>query len=183
MRFQSALLTLVVVASAAIGSPSFKRDGVTVLADVNGMGTAINDFNTACVAFPSTGGTLPQANNILAKAKALGTAINKGTTDATASVAYTESQSAAIVTATKNLEGPFATALGSLEAKKAALLGLPVGGIRDLIINDLNTLKNATNAFGIATLHNTSDDQQGNGQAVLTLFLNGFISCIAFFSS
>ncbi|TDL16275.1 hypothetical protein BD410DRAFT_808252 [Rickenella mellea] len=182
MRFQFALTTLVVVASAAIASPSFKRDGTLVLADISVIEAAINDWGDAWAAYPTTGGTSTQDNvchantsiNIVEKEQAFGTAIIKATTDATASPPFSEFQSAAIVAATERLKDPLAATFGAITSKIKRLI-LSIHGAN----RDPWALSNATHDFGVASLQKISADQQGNEMAVFTEIFNEFDNFIA----
>ncbi|TDL13625.1 hypothetical protein BD410DRAFT_846762 [Rickenella mellea] len=183
MRFQSALLTLVAVASAALASPSLKRDGITVSADFTNIATDVKNFNGACLAFKNPGGTLAQANNILAAGQTLDTDIKKATTDATASPAFTVNDSATLVAQAKTIQGLVVTAVGSLIADKSAFESLPLKNATGIVASKLTVLKSDTSALGAAVLLKTSPDQQKNGQIVFTAILNQLDLGISAFTS
>ncbi|TDL14874.1 hypothetical protein BD410DRAFT_902867 [Rickenella mellea] len=180
MHFQFAPLSFVVVASAAIASSPLKRDGSTIVMDVNAFGSALDSFGSACSAFPSTGGTGAQANIIMRTMQAFNNAINKATADANRSPTFTETQSFAIVNATKTLEGKFTDALGKLEAKEEPLLAFPFGGV---IVTQLDSLKNGTIALWAAFLPKISSNQISSAEIILGFYVAGYDGAIESFDS
>ncbi|TDL14878.1 hypothetical protein BD410DRAFT_902869 [Rickenella mellea] len=180
MRFQSALLTLVVVVSTAVASsPLPKRDDGAVLEGLNAMQKATDDLRTASFAFPSKNGTLSEANDILTKLDALRTAIIKENADANASPPFTESLSAEVVAVMKNIAQPFVAALRNLDSKKPTFLQFAQADLVSLLGGSFTAILEVTDSGGWMKI---SSDQQGNYNATLNAMIEELHTSITVFS-
>ncbi|KAG5635541.1 hypothetical protein H0H81_010903 [Sphagnurus paluster] len=154
MRFSSVIvLASFIVSSFASTAADIKADIVTITARINTLDTSIT-------AFAVPGGTLTQALAIHNNAVTLGTALDKGTTDATNvtpnPVSPTDGR--AILTALEATETTISRALTNIVARKAAFNALPIGGIPALVKQDLANLSASTTKFEAALIAAASAD-------------------------
>ncbi|PVH72629.1 hypothetical protein DL98DRAFT_609861 [Cadophora sp. DSE1049] len=136
------------VAAISIGlatcSPVAKRDAALVLTDLQNVGTALNSLTTAVNAY---NGGLTDAITISTLGTNLDTAIKTATTDATASAAWTTSQSASITSQLGTLTPQIQATLTALVNKEPLF---DASALDPLVLSQLQTLLADSDKLGAA---------------------------------
>ncbi|KAF5324078.1 hypothetical protein D9619_011222 [Psilocybe cf. subviscida] len=149
VQLSAFFITLLTAASlAATCTASIVRRTVAqVEADIATIGKQLNSLDASIKAFPTSGGTLPQALSVHTDAVAVVGALKTATTDINANDVFNTPNAQTILTSITNLLPTIKDALDGVVAKKPAFAALPVGNIPPLILLDLKSLQGNTSDF------------------------------------
>ncbi|KAB8446187.1 hypothetical protein FH972_025169 [Carpinus fangiana] len=140
-------LSTIALGALATASSILPHDAATITGDISKISTGIQDLNTAITTFD--GSSLSAALAIQTKADALDKTIQTSASDAQASAALADTDSAKVYSAVAGLQQSIYDVLDNLVAKKAAFAkALPNNGAIALVKTDLNNLKRDTDYFG-----------------------------------
>ncbi|KAF7426397.1 hypothetical protein PC9H_008765 [Pleurotus ostreatus] len=137
------------VASGLAASPFFTRQGTyeEVLVAMKAVGGQVGTLHAAIQGFPSPG-TLPAGLQIHMNATALVKGLDTWTTTTSTLGQFDAPQCREQLDIVKTFRPEIEGSLTGIVEKKAAIAALPIGGIVNLIKQDLGLLNAATEKFG-----------------------------------
>ncbi|KAK0107152.1 hypothetical protein ONS95_003858 [Cadophora gregata] len=172
-----AIKNFLFLATAVTALTIGKRDTATILNDISAINSNVQTLTTAANNY---NGGLLAAIPILTAQSNLGTAIDKGTTDARATPQLSSADSQSIVAAVDRLTPSVEASLTAIRAKKARFAA---DGLTTTVQNSLATLKTKTDTFSDALIAISSSDTKATGTAQKAKIDGYFNAAIADFAS
>lgn len=179
MRFSRAVVTVLAAAAPALAAVIGARSASAIIADIDVLTTRVTTLDNDVTAFPATGGSLLAALQIHTDSVNVDNALKQATTDTLATGPLSEEDGAVILGQFQTLEPIIIHALDGVIAKKAAFAALPIGGIVNVVKQDINTLSTDTKAFENAILAIAPAAHLADAQAIIDNIDAGFARAIA----
>ncbi|KAF8862307.1 hydrophobic surface binding protein-like protein A [Acephala macrosclerotiorum] len=173
VAFKNLLFFITSASALTIG----KRDAATILSDISTIDTNVNALTTAANNY--NGGILA-ALPITSAESTLENSIKQGTTDAQATSQLSSADAQSIIAAINTLIPDIATSLTAVENKKADFAS---DGLTSIVLGDLNSLKNDTDAFADALIAIASADTETEAQSQKATIDSDFQAAIDDFAS
>jgi len=175
----SRLLFSLSLLAASFATP-VKRTVAQVEADITSISSQVTTLNNDINGFPASG--LVGALNIHNAATSLESTLGTGTSDVTSTGTFSQTDGTTILESVEAFVPTILNALTQITAKQADFAALPIGGIPALILQDLQTLKTDTDAFGAALTAAAPADLKGNATTITNEIDAGFTTAIAAYS-
>jgi len=153
-------LILAALVVSGFANPIFKRTVSVVVSDINTIDSKVTALDQSIKAFD--GKNIVAAATIHMNAQNVAKAVVQATSDIDSTARFDDDDGKTVVTAVQGVKPLIIAALEDITAKKAAFAALPVGGIIDLVENDLTTLNTNTIAFSKALSKAVPKDQVAN---------------------
>ncbi|KAJ7023287.1 hydrophobic surface binding protein [Mycena alexandri] len=174
------LLSLALVA-ASLATP-LKRTVAQIEADLTTLQSQVTSLDNNIKGFPASG--LTGALEIHDAAAGLESSLNTATSDVKATPTVSEADATTILnTVQNNIEPLVIDALTRIAGDRAAFDAQPIIGLSALVLVDLQTLKNDTDAFSNALIAAAPADLKTQATAIKTAIDAAFSKAIAAFAS
>ncbi|KAF7349330.1 Hydrophobic surface binding protein [Mycena sanguinolenta] len=174
VQFTRSFFSLCLIA-ASFAVPT-KRTVAQIEADLTSISTQVTALDNDIKGFPDS------ALTTLAAMGLLGTSLNIGTSNMKATGPLNEADATTILNSMQAIEPVIIDALTKLTAEEPAFAGLPLGGLSALVLQDLQTLKDDTDAFAAALEAAAPANLKAEATSIQSAIDAAFATAIAAFS-
>jgi hypothetical protein len=163
--------------TTAVLGATIRRDLAETLANLQSIDAATNELTANIKAWD---GSTVGAISIATSANDLGDQIDAANEDASDESVYSSADSATVISYINGTGEPdIAASLDELVTREA---DFESAGVASVVLADLQSLKNKTDAYGRTLLSITATDQQADAEAVLAQLDSDFAAAITAFS-